>query len=67
MPNRVALLITTGVVVRPQASLRRSQPAIACREYGLPAVRGTGFATSMITTGQMIRVDGSSGTVTILD
>ncbi len=44
-----------------------SHAAIVCREYGLPAVTGTGFATSTITTGQMIRVDGSSGTVTILD
>jgi len=44
-----------------------SHAAIVCREYGLPAVTGTGFATSLIKTGQRIRVDGSSGTVTILD
>jgi pyruvate,water dikinase len=44
-----------------------SHAAIVCREYGLPAVTGTGFATSTIQTGQMIRVDGSSGTVTTLD
>jgi len=44
-----------------------SHAAIVCREYGLPAVTGTGFATSTITTGQMIRVDGSNGTVTVLD
>jgi pyruvate,water dikinase len=30
-------------------------------------VTGTGFATSNIKTGQRIRVDGSNGTVTILD
>jgi len=36
------------------------------REYGLPAVVGTGFATKRIKTGQMIRVDGGTGTVTIL-
>ncbi len=28
-----------------------SHAAIVCREYGLPAVTGTGFATSTITTG----------------
>jgi pyruvate,water dikinase len=40
--------------------------AIVSREYGLPAVVGTGAATSMIRTGQRIRVDGNTGVVTIL-
>ena len=44
-----------------------SHAAIVCREYGLPAVVGTGRATSQIRTGQLLRVDGSAGTVTILD
>jgi pyruvate,water dikinase len=44
-----------------------SHAAIVCREYGLPAVVGTGRATSRIRTGQTIRVDGSAGVVTILD
>ncbi len=44
-----------------------SHAAIVCREYGLPAVVGTGRATSAIRTGQTIRVDGSTGIVTILD
>ena len=44
-----------------------SHAAIVCREYGLPAVTGTGSATTSIRTGQRIRVDGSAGTVTILD
>jgi pyruvate, water dikinase len=43
-----------------------SHAAIVCREYGLPAVVGTGRATSQIRTGQQIRVDGSAGTVTLL-
>ena len=43
-----------------------SHAAIVCREYGLPAVVGTGRATSQIRTGQTIRVDGSTGVVTIL-
>jgi pyruvate,water dikinase len=43
-----------------------SHAAIVCREYGLPAVVGTGRATSQIHTGQTIRVDGSEGTVTLL-
>ena len=44
-----------------------SHAAIVCREYGLPAVVGTGRATSEIETGQLLRVDGSTGLVTILD
>ena len=44
-----------------------SHAAIVCREYGLPAVVGTGRATAQISTGQTIRVDGSAGTVTVLE
>ena len=43
-----------------------SHAAIVCREYGLPAVVGTGRATAQIRTGQMIRVDGTNGVVTVL-
>ena len=44
-----------------------SHAAIVCREYGIPAVTGTGFGTQQISNGQRIRVDGSAGTVTIVD
>ena len=44
-----------------------SHAAIVCREYGVPAVVGTGRATSSIKTGQRIRVDGTAGTVVILE
>ncbi|MBI5252731.1 MAG: PEP-utilizing enzyme, mobile region [Desulfomonile tiedjei] len=40
--------------------------AIVCREYGLPAVVGTGSATSILKSGQRIRIDGSTGEVDIL-
>jgi pyruvate, water dikinase len=43
-----------------------SHAAIVCREYGLPAVCGTAFATKAIKTGMRVRVDGDNGTVTIL-
>jgi pyruvate,water dikinase len=43
-----------------------SHAAIVCREYGLPAVLGTGVATRVLKTGQKIRVDGNSGTVSVL-
>ncbi|WP_271215073.1 PEP-utilizing enzyme, partial [Pseudonocardia halophobica] len=41
--------------------------AIVCREYGLPAVVGTGFATTTIKTGQLIEVDGGNGVVRVLE
>ena len=44
-----------------------SHAAIVCREYGLPAVTGTGNASAKIKTGMRLRVDGNTGTVTILD
>jgi phosphoenolpyruvate synthase/pyruvate phosphate dikinase len=40
-----------------------SHSSIVAREYGIPAVLGTGSATRRIQTGQMITVDGSAGTV----
>jgi pyruvate,water dikinase len=40
--------------------------AIVAREYGLPAVVGTGTATKRIKTGDRLRVDASNGIVTIL-
>lgn len=44
-----------------------SHAAIVCREYGLPAVTGTGKGSTTIETGQFIRVDGNSGRVEILE
>jgi pyruvate,water dikinase len=44
-----------------------SHAAIVAREYGLPAVVGTGTATRRIRDGQRIRVDGGRGIVTLLD
>lgn len=42
-----------------------SHAAIVCREYGMPAVVGTGHATKVIRSGMMLRVDGSTGAVSI--
>jgi pyruvate, water dikinase len=43
-----------------------SHAAIVAREYGMPAVVGTGHATKRIRTGQRVRVDGDRGIVTII-
>lgn len=44
-----------------------SHAAIVAREYGLPAVVGTGQATQRIPDGARVRVDGGRGIVTILE
>lgn len=43
-----------------------SHAAIVAREYGMPAVVGTGHGTKVIKTGQRLRVDGNAGRVTVL-
>lgn len=40
--------------------------AIVCREYGMPAVVGTGMATQIIKTGMTVRVNGSTGQITVV-
>lgn len=44
-----------------------SHGSIVAREYGIPAVMGTGVATRRIRTGQMLTVDGGAGTVALLE
>ncbi len=43
-----------------------SHPAIIAREFGIPAVVNTDNATSTISDGARVRVDGDAGTVTVL-
>jgi pyruvate,water dikinase len=44
-----------------------SHGSIVAREYGIPAVMGTGVATKRIQNGQVITVDGSAGTVILIE
>jgi phosphohistidine swiveling domain-containing protein len=44
-----------------------AHPAVLSREFGIPAVVGTQDGTQRISTGDRIRVDGSSGKVEILE
>jgi rifampicin phosphotransferase len=44
-----------------------SHSSIVAREYGIPAVLGTGVATRRIQSGQNVRVDGNAGTVTLVN
>lgn len=60
-----AFAVATGVITDIGGMMCHA--AIVCREYGIPAVVGTGFATARLTTGQRVRIDGKAGTVLILD
>lgn len=41
-----------------------SHAAIVAREYGIPAIMGTGDGTGVLTDGQIVTVDGNTGRVT---
>jgi pyruvate,water dikinase len=55
--------LASGIVTDVGGPLSHS--SIVAREYGVPAVLGTGVATSRIHSGQQITVDGNGGVVTI--
>ncbi len=57
--------LAAGIVERRGGMLIHG--AIIAREYGLPCVTGVAGATSRITTGQTITVDGYLGIVTLGD
>ena len=59
------LLASASAVVTDTGGLA-GHAAITARELGLPAVVGTGAATATITDGQLLRVDGSAGTVEVV-
>ena len=57
--------IAGGVVSDTGGSL--SHAAIVAREYGIPAVLGTGKATQAIHDGELIKVDGTNGRVALVN
>jgi rifampicin phosphotransferase len=64
-PSYNALLpLLSGIVTDRGGTL--SHAAVVAREYGIPAVVGTGNATELIRDGAQVRVDGASGTVEVL-
>ena len=57
--------IAAAVVTDVGGSL--SHAAVVAREFGVPAVVGCGVALSTLRDGQLVEVDGDSGTVRPLD
>lgn len=60
-----AFSVVSGVVTDIGGMM--SHAAIVCREYGMPAVVSTGFATARLENGQRIRIDGYKGTVALVE
>ena len=65
MSPRLTSISSSSVMVTDIGGIM-SHAAIVAREYGMPAVVGTGTATQRIKTGDRLRVDGNEGVVTIL-
>lgn len=60
------LFLAAGAAVSDVGGLL-SHAAVVAREYGLPLVMGARQATSWIRDGDLVEVDGDSGTVTIIE
>ena len=65
-PAWTPLFLTAGGLVM-EAGGMLSHGSVVAREYGIPAVVGVGDATTRLKTGERIRIDGTMGTVEIMD
>ncbi len=63
-PGWTPLFLTAGAMVMEMGG-PISHGAVVAREYGIPAVVGVPDATTRISTGDIITVDGAAGTVTL--
>jgi pyruvate,water dikinase len=62
LPSWSPLFARTAALVTDSGGVL-SHSAVVAREYGIPAVVGTGTATAVIRDGQVIEVDGTAGRV----
>jgi phosphohistidine swiveling domain-containing protein len=65
-PGWTPLFLLAGALVMEVGGVV-SHGAVVAREYGIPAVAGIADSTVRLRTGQRVRVDGGSGTVTLLE
>ncbi|GGV55153.1 PEP-utilizing enzyme [Streptomyces spectabilis] len=64
-PNRTPLIALAGALVIDLGT-PASHGAIIARELAIPCVIGTGDGTRLLTTGDRVHVDGSTGVVRVL-
>jgi phosphohistidine swiveling domain-containing protein len=65
-PAWTPLFLAAGGLVMEVGGMM-THGSVVAREYGIPAVVGVSQATTRLKTGQRVRVDGSSGMVTMLE
>ena len=65
-PAWTPLFLTAGGLVMEVGGMM-THGSVVAREYGIPAVVGVQQVTERLKSGQRVRVDGSSGQVTILN
>lgn len=61
-PAWTPLFLTAGGLITEVGGLM-THGSVVAREYGLPAVVGVAQATVLLTTGEVVTLDGSSGAV----
>jgi pyruvate,water dikinase len=64
-PSWASVLFLSSALVVDIGGLL-SHAAVVAREVGVPCVIGTGDGTTVLRTGDLVRVDGNAGTVEIL-
>jgi rifampicin phosphotransferase len=65
-PGWTPLFLTAGGLVMEMGG-SNSHGAVVAREYGIPAVVGVPDATTRISSGQLITIDGAAGSVQMVD
>ena len=76
-PGDVMVAVTTNPAWTPlfatiaalvtQSGGKLSHGAVVAREYGIPAVLGVKNAIDRLKDGQQVEIDGSAGTIRLLD
>lgn len=65
-PAWTPLFLAAGGLVMEVGGMM-THGSVVAREYGIPAVVGVSRATTRLRTGQHVRVDGSTGRITVLE
>ena len=65
-PSWTPLFLAAGGLVMEVGGMM-THGSVVAREYGIPAVAGVDRATQRLQTGRKVRVDGSSGTIELLN
>ncbi len=65
-PSMVLMMTMAAAIVTDKGGMT-THAAIVSRELGVPCVVGTREATTTLKDGMRVRVDGSAGTVEMLD